>query len=268
MEQRILPTTTVEKSQHNSNAKDHRKLENAVINKSASSKTNTNRVPSSDSHEKSNVTTNSTSDEADYDSLTPATIKKTVLELLRPYNDKKRFTLSNKIDIKRPTRKPCEAPQNINLQCYKDLFHGIPFYTEENVGINDSMLNRVQQLAIVLSGLATSVFNTPVILMKLYRDADTHSLLRIGFHYNHSLYFNIRYFESTFAEILDLKVTNAGNNDSNKHDIINFYFMKSCHLLVHNVHVDHNIKFIRALEDTVIKFLPAKDSFLQQFKFS
>ncbi|CAF4190567.1 unnamed protein product, partial [Rotaria sordida] len=90
---------------------------------------------------------------------------------------------------------------------------------------------------------------------------------RIGFHYNCSLFFNVRYFEHTFAEKLDLQGNNAANKISNMH-IINFYFMKSCHLLVHNVHVNHDTKFIRTFEDTVIKFLPAKDAFLELFKFS
>ncbi|CAF2535377.1 unnamed protein product [Rotaria sp. Silwood2] len=126
------------------------------------------------------------------------------------------------------------------------------------------MLNRVRQLAPLLSGLTTYVFNKPVILMKLYRDADNNNFLRIGFHYNGSLFFNTRYVERTFSEKLDLQ----GENDSNMHDIINFYFIKSCHLLVHNVHVNHDIKFIRTLEDTIMKFLPAKDSFFELFKFS
>ncbi|CAF3017460.1 unnamed protein product [Rotaria sp. Silwood2] len=126
------------------------------------------------------------------------------------------------------------------------------------------MLNRVRQLAPLLSGLTTYVFNKPVILMKLYRDADNNNFLRIGFHYNGSLFFNTRYFERTFSEKLDLQ----GENDSNMHDIINFYFIKSCYLLVYNVHVNHDIKFIRTLEDTIMKFLPAKDSFFELFKFS
>ncbi|CAF4217228.1 unnamed protein product, partial [Rotaria sp. Silwood2] len=91
---------------------------------------------------------------------------------------------------------------------------------------------------------------------------------RAGFHYNGSLYFNTRYFEYKFAEKLVLQDENESNNDSTKHDIINFYFVKSCHLLVHNVYVNHDSKFIRTLEDTVMKFLPVKDSFFELFKFS
>ncbi len=61
---------------------------------------------------------------------------------------------------------------------------------------------------------------------------------------------------------------NAETQESNMHHIVNFYFMSSCHLRVHNEHRDHDMKFIRTFEKISIKFLPAKDEFLEIFKFS
>ncbi|CAF3585487.1 unnamed protein product [Rotaria sp. Silwood1] len=258
----------VQQDESGLDAEEHIKSGNPGLKRFGTSKPNTSSVPSSSSYEKSNGTTDSTLDDADYDLLTSETIEETVLQVLQPYNNVEFYTVNNKIENNRTTREPCEALQNINLEIYKDHFHGIPFYTEKNMHITDSMLNRVRQLAIVLSGLASNVFNQPVMIMKLYRDADTNKLPRIGFHYNGSLLFNVRYFERIFAEKFDLQGENTANHDSNMHDIINFYFMKSCHLLVHNVHVNHDVKFIRTLENTVIKLLPAKDSFLELFKFS
>ncbi|CAF1223483.1 unnamed protein product [Rotaria sp. Silwood1] len=259
----------VQQDESGLDAEEHIKSGNPGLKRFGKSKPNTSTVPSSSSYEKSNATTtDSTLDDADYDLLTPETIEETVLQVLQPYNNVEFYTVNNKIENNRTTREPCEALQNINLEIYKDHFHGIPFYTEKNMHITDSMLNRVRQLAIVLSGLASNVFDQPVMMMKLYRDADTNKLPRIGFHYNGSLLFNVRYFERIFAEKFDLQGENTANHDSNMHDIINFYFMKSCHLLVHNVHVNHDVKFIRTLENTVIKLLPAKDSFLELFKFS
>lgn len=78
----------------------------------------------------------------------------------------------------------------------------------------------------------------------------------------------MRYFEQVFAPKLDAEAENMDMNHSNINHFLNFYFTNSCHLLVHNVHAEHNIKFIRIFEETLIKFLRDKEMLFELFKFA
>ena len=92
--------------------------------------------------------------------------------------------------------------------------------------------------------------------------------MRSSFHRTNSLFFNIYYFDQTYGTQLDRPNEKSGVHEAEMHHIVNFYFTTVCHLLVHNKYRDHDIKFVRIFEETLIKFLPAKDEFLQLFKFS
>lgn len=65
-----------------------------------------------------------------------------------------------------------------------------------------------------------------------------------------------------FAEKFDSEAPNLEASTSILQTVVNFYFTVICHLLVHNIHSDHDAAFIRRLEDMIVVYLPRKDSFL------
>lgn len=85
---------------------------------------------------------------------------------------------------------------------------------------------------------------------------------RIAFNQNGSIFFNLRYFEQVFANNLDSK-----SSDSTLIELINFYFIVTCHELTHNQHKGHGPDFTSDMETIIVKFLPKKEKFLKKFSF-
>ena len=99
-------------------------------------------------------------------------IEAAVLELLEPYNNQDFLMSNSEIRVRRTANNPCEALHDMDLQCYQPLFHNIQFYTVTTVCITNQVLNRVNQLAIILSGLAINVFKIQASVMKIYGDGN------------------------------------------------------------------------------------------------
>ncbi|CAF1300107.1 unnamed protein product, partial [Rotaria sordida] len=76
--------------------------------------------------------------------------------------------------------------------CYKDLFHSIPLYIEQNILTTNKMLDQTKQLAWILIGFANRVFKIPIEILHLYRDING---ARITFNDHHALFFNLRHYE-------------------------------------------------------------------------
>ncbi|CAF3330092.1 unnamed protein product [Rotaria sp. Silwood2] len=131
----------------------------------------------------SSTTYPSPSDEYD-EVITPEIIQESFFKMLSPYNDQKFLTVSPKIEIKRTANGPCQAPANIELENYKDLFYDIPFYTERNMKMTGNILNRARQLALLVAGIATEIFKQPAVMMKIYRDADGNDPRKISYFAN------------------------------------------------------------------------------------
>ncbi|CAF0847517.1 unnamed protein product [Adineta steineri] len=265
--QRNLPTTTDSPMIDSSSPKSSRKSKTNGSTEHLDDEMNGDTNSILNDSRNTQTTSNPTTNTENYDEISTNSIQDDIEELMEPYNQPI-YCTHDRILTNRTSNNPCESPANLDLQRYKDLFHGIPLFTEKTVRVTKPMLNRARQLATILSGLATQVFSVPGNMMNLYRDSDANKAIRCSFHHKGPLFFNVRYFESTFAEQFDSEPENVGVYDSNMHKVINFYFMNTCHLLVHNTCFGHDTAFIRRLEHTLIKFLPAKDSFLEVFKFS
>ena len=66
----------------------------------------------------------------------------------------------------------CETVPSANMTRYKELFHFIPLYIEQDVLITDKMLDQAKQLAWILTGFAQHVFKISIGTFHLYRDID------------------------------------------------------------------------------------------------
>ena len=64
----------------------------------------------------------------------------------------------------------CEKIPAENLKLFKERFHSIPFYVEQNVIVTDAMVDQAKQLAYLLSGLASHVFRIPIETVHIFRD--------------------------------------------------------------------------------------------------
>ncbi|CAF4077045.1 unnamed protein product, partial [Rotaria sordida] len=160
----------------------------------------------------------------------------------------------------------CEIVPSTNMIRYKDLFHSIPLYIEENILITNKMLDQAKQLAWILIELANHVFKIPIETLHLYRDING---ARIAFNDRHALFFNLRYYEQVFADKVQpyLQATTSSSSISMIHTIVNFYYILICHELAHNIERAHNSNFIHHLQTIAVKFMTEKDSFLQKFSF-
>ncbi len=94
------------------------------------------------------------------------------------------------------------------------------------------------------------------------------SLAVIAFNKGGSIFYNLRYFEQIFANNLNQHLHTASASDSIIHDIINFYYIVTCHELAHNIEHDHNATFVRYLEELAVKFMGKKERFLEHFSFN
>ena len=66
----------------------------------------------------------------------------------------------------------CQAPPDVPMTRYKDVYNGISLYIEDGVNVTKPMLNRATQLATIIAGLASNVYELPIETMHLYRDVD------------------------------------------------------------------------------------------------
>ncbi|CAF1648839.1 unnamed protein product [Rotaria sordida] len=162
----------------------------------------------------------------------------------------------------------CEVVPSANMTRYKDLFHSIPLYIQQDVLITNKMLDQAKQLAWVLIGLANHVFKISIETLHLFRDING---ARIAFNDRHALFFNLRYYEQVFADKVQpyLQATSSSSSSSIPiiHTIFNFNFILICHELAHNLEMAHNSNFIHHLQTIAVKFMIEKDLFLQQFSF-
>jgi hypothetical protein len=92
-------------------------------------------------------------------------------------------------------------------------------------------------------------------------------LARIAFNTQGSLFFNLRYFEIVYADKLQAHLQRPTTSNSIVTAIVNFYFMVTCHELVHNINPTHDLNFVNNLQKCAIKFMVQKEVFLAQFSF-
>ncbi|CAF1441243.1 unnamed protein product [Rotaria sordida] len=81
--------------------------------------------------------------------------------------------------------------------------------------------------------------------------------LMITVHY----FFNLQYYEQVFVAKVQPYLQSISPSIPIIHNIINFYFILTCHELA------HNSNFFNHLETIAVKFMTEKDLFLQQFSF-
>ncbi|UJR18092.1 hypothetical protein I4U23_004992 [Adineta vaga] len=158
----------------------------------------------------------------------------------------------------------CEQIPSENMTRFDMVFHSIPLYVEENVIITNAMIDQGYQLAYLLKGLATRVFNMAYETIHLFRDING---TKIAFNYGGSLFFNLRYFEQVYADELKPYLRISSPSTPIIHTIVNFYFMVTCHELAHNIVHAHDEDFVKWLEEIAVKFMTDKDLFLEQFSF-
>jgi hypothetical protein len=85
------------------------------------------------------------------------------------------FTDSKLNDSDHMTNEPlseCEATLAMDMIRYKDFFHSIPLFLDKNIIVTEQMIYQAEQLACLLAGLATCVFEIPINTMHLFRDID------------------------------------------------------------------------------------------------
>ena len=90
----------------------------------------------------------------------------------------------------------------------------------------------------------------------------------IAFNSNGSIFYNLRYFEQIYADKLKQNLQVATSSlllEPIEHEIVNFYFIVTCHELAHNVEHDHNRNFANCLEDLAVQYMSKKERFLERF---
>ena len=183
------------------------------------------------------------------------------------------------------TNNLCEFIPSSNMVRHQTCFHEIPLFVDENVILTDSMTKQAHRLAWLLSGLAKQVFHLSESVMHLFRDAESgrhyrqttrpsvvpFALIsfsaRIAFNSNGALFFNLRYFEQVFADDLQSHLPNASSNLGIVRTIVNFYYTITCHELAHNLATNHDLNFMHHFEKVIVRFMDAKEVFLNRFSF-
>ena len=79
------------------------------------------------------------------------------------------------------------------------------------------------------------------------------------------MFFNLRYYEQVFAEQIRPYLQINTPSLPIHHTLVNFYFLLTCHELAHNLESGHNSNFVNHLETIAVKYMTAKDLFLQRF---
>jgi hypothetical protein len=117
---------------------------------------------------KSHVRSSHVSDFGDNKSK-DADLISTIIHRVQAYTDSK---LNNPGYITNEPMSECETMPAINMACYKDRFYSVSLFLEKNVIVTEQIIYQAEQLACLLAGLATHVFEIPINTMHLFQDID------------------------------------------------------------------------------------------------
>ncbi|CAF1131373.1 unnamed protein product [Adineta steineri] len=174
-------------------------------------------------------------------------------------------TINHKGYIRNEHHESCEVIPDINMKIYPSADIPIPLFIEEDVIVTSKMINQAQQLSYVLTNLAQYVFELSIEALHLFRDINGD---RIAFNKNGALFFNLRYFEQIYADELQTYLQQPTTSDRIVNTILNFYFMVTCHELVHNINPNHDLNFINNLQECATECMIQKELTLANFSFN
>jgi hypothetical protein len=100
---------------------------------------------------------------------TKTSLLSAIIQTGRPYTQSE---LNNEEHVRSETNTSCQTVPAAHMTRYKDVFHGIPLYVENQVTITPKMIDQSKQLACLLHGLAINVFKVPINTIHLFRDID------------------------------------------------------------------------------------------------
>lgn len=89
-------------------------------------------------------------------------------------------------------------------------------------------------------------------------------LAAIAFNREGAIFYNLRYYEQVFAN----KLNQSAPSNKIVQQLVNFYFLITCHELTHNVCPAHDIKFLKLMEKLTVEYLPSRDIFIREFSFN
>ncbi|CAF0734789.1 unnamed protein product [Didymodactylos carnosus] len=177
---------------------------------------------------------------------------------VRPYNSK---YFKQQEHLQQDIDHSCEAVNAANMTRHSQLFNQLPLFLEGNLQLNDKLISHAKQFSLIMAGLA-QVFKVQKSCFHLYYDIDGG---RMAFNTNGSMFFNLRYYSQVHTNLLKSQTTTS--NSSNLNDVINFWYIVTCHELAHNAETNHNARHENRLETLAVKYMTAKDSFIQGFVF-
>jgi len=93
----------------------------------------------------------------------------TVIRKCQPFTDSK---LNDSGHMTNEPLSECETMPAMDMIRYKDLFHSIPLFLDKNIIITEQMIYQAEQLACLLAGLATCVFEISINTIHLFQDID------------------------------------------------------------------------------------------------
>ncbi|CAF0797545.1 unnamed protein product [Adineta ricciae] len=167
--------------------------------------------------------------------------------------------------IRKEQYESCEVVPNANMEIYHNSNLRTPLFVEKGIKITSDMIDHAILLNHILISLAEHVFELPTESLHLYRDINGS---RIAFNADGALFFNLRYFEQIYAAELQAYFDRPTASNSIVTTIINFYFMVTCHELVHNINPKHDLSFISSLQQCAVEYMERKESLLASFSFN
>ena len=95
-------------------------------------------------------------------------------------------------------------------------------------------------------------------------------LVVIAFNHGRSIFYNLRYFEQIYADQFkqnfQAPTSSPISFDSIQYEIVNFYFIVTCHELAHNIESNHNSYFNSHLQGLAVHYMSKKERFfLERF---
>ncbi|CAF4272559.1 unnamed protein product, partial [Rotaria sp. Silwood2] len=100
------------------------------------------------------------------------------------------------------------------------------------------MIEQAKQFEWILSSLAKYVFKVSIQSINMFRDINGSD---IAFNNEKALFFNLRYFEQVFAVDLNAYLQAFNSSNAIVSEIVNFYFVVTCHELAHNIYRQHDL---------------------------
>jgi hypothetical protein len=104
------------------------------------------------------------------------------------------------------------------------------------------------------------------IIIAIFLIIDFIFLDKVAFNQNGSMFFNLRYFEQVFADKMNSVFSSSSHSVVT--NLVNFYYVVTCHELTHHVHKKHDLSFLSDMETLIVGCLPKKDKFLEEFFFT